>query len=231
MLQSSAIDNVNGFVFLGNGKNLSCGPKCASYLNYQENQIACSTCSNLTVLDNNQCVDACPVGKFNNGGVCFRCKDGICVNLLNDFFDVRKVANNKIEVTQIKPVVGLRTPLSANFSNSVLGALPVTDYDLNIEDLPEQKKFVYTYNFKDSFDPTNKFITVNLLNQGLTDNNNNALSTQVWTFPVDKKTDVVYNSSIISPLLAAAAIPAVVVPAVVAPVVASTILQPQVPTE
>lgn len=73
----------------------------------------------------------------------------------------------------MKELNGLKSPLSTNFQNSVTGALPTQDYDVNIQNLPDQKKSVYTYNFNNNFNPDNKFINIDLLNQGLTDLNNN----------------------------------------------------------
>lgn len=148
---------------------------------------------------------------------------------MNEFFDVRKVANNKIELTQMKPVIGLLSPMSRNFTNKVTNSLPITDYDLLILDVPEEKKTIYTYNFKDGYDPANKFIQIDLNNQGLSDEKLNALPAHSWQFPVDKKGDLVSNSSIISPLLAAAIIPAVVAPLVTAPVVAPVTELPLAP--
>lgn len=168
-------------------------------------------------MDNGLCLLSCPLGKQNVGGFCLRCLDGVCPNALNEFFDVRKVAPNVIEVTQLKEVNGLAAPLSSNFVQEVVGAALVSDYNLKVEDFPEQYKFRYTYDFRDGLDRTGKFVNVDLLNAPLSDLNGNALATHRWSFPVDLSSRLFENPSITSPLIAAAVIaPAVVAPAVVA---------------
>lgn len=85
----------------------------------------------------------------------------------------------------MKEVVGLKTPLSNNFTNNVTGAIPQQDYNLTIENFPEKKKTLYTYNFNPSFNPSNKQINIELLNNGLFDLNRNALTKSNWSFPID----------------------------------------------
>lgn len=73
-----------------------------------------ASCLPGNVLEGGICLTSCPVGKRSLNGVCVDCPEGIC-NTFNEFFDVRKVAPNTVEVTQTKEVLGLATPLSSNF--------------------------------------------------------------------------------------------------------------------
>lgn len=84
------------------------------------------------------------------------------------------------------------------------GALAVQDYDLNIQSLPEKRKVIYDYNFRDNLNLNGKNINIDLLNGNLSDINGNALQPHRWTFLADPENSMFTNPSITSPLLGAA---------------------------
>ena len=97
---------------------------------------------------------------------------------------------------------------------------PNTDYIVDIVDLPELRKFVMTFDFSDIADRANKFIVIGLIpNNQILNPNGNPLGNYNWVFPVDRIGDIVTGASIVSPLIAAAALP-VVAPVIVPPIVA-----------
>lgn len=128
LLQFDNVNRLNGVN--ESSKSSFCG-NCSTFLSTQIDNVKCSSCIQGSVLDNSQCVAFCPVGKQNIDGFCFKCGGGIC-NSYNEYFDVRKTAPNTIEVTQLKEVDGLLSPLSSNFSQNVSGAVLDTDYTLDI---------------------------------------------------------------------------------------------------
>jgi hypothetical protein len=84
LLQFSNTNNVAPLILAKNKVLLNCGAQCQTYLNVYDNvqtneaDLMCQSCLGSQVYYNLQCLNACPDKHFNNGGVCFRCANGVC---------------------------------------------------------------------------------------------------------------------------------------------------------
>ena len=171
LIQVNTIESAAGSVYKGfSSQSLfddqSCKANCDLFTDIRVNQNKCSSCETNFVLEGNSqtCASDCVDGFYNTKGACYTCRGTICENALGNYFELKNLGSNQLEMSQIRDLDNFDNKYDENFVLSYPNLQRGVNYDYTVTPDAETRKAMFNVTPIAPFDVGTQNAIINVRN-------------------------------------------------------------------